>query len=156
MKSALFACLTSLGLLYSAVAHADIQPAELVAGNINMTGQFVVANIYVGGTYGQSYPGGRTATLEATVGGSRRVLWQGKLPTIRPGDGYYITVPYASPVKVTTTFRLSINGSDRDNSNNVRVVTFRAPIAMKDRIILGDTYVPKKIDPLKKIRIIPK
>lgn len=133
MKTTIAASLAALAtFFYSTPVRADIQPAELVAGSISLQGNFVVAEIYVGGTYGQTYPKGRTATLEVRTGsGAWSTLWSGVLPNIGTG-GYYITRPYGNPVKVTTTFRLRISGSDRNPGNDVRTETFRAPVSALD------------------------
>lgn len=143
MKSVLSALVVALTVLVSSsTSQADIQPAELVAGSINLTGSYVVAEIYVGGTYGQTYPGGRRATLEVKEGsGAYRTLWTGVLPNIGT-EHSYITRPYASPVKVATTFRLSISGSDRNPGNDVNTRTFRPSFSAFDAVI-RDTIVPK-------------
>lgn len=153
--------LLGLALILAAVpARADIQPAELVAGSISLTGSYVVANIYVGGTYGQTYPAGRTATLEYRAGsGPWQVLAAERLPAIGT-QGYYLTRPFASPVKVTTTFRLRISGSDRNPGNDVVTRTFYAyavildPAARSRIILRKDNDLEKKAK--LKVRIIPK
>lgn len=147
----------SLALFYGSPARADIQPPELVASSISLSGGYVVGYIYCGGTYGQTYKGGRTAKLEVQVpGGPWVTLWSGTLPDIGPG-GHYITRPYASPVKHTTTFRLTINGSDRNNANNVCVRTFR-PLTIADPRVRASVVQPSDFTKkaTSKARLVPK
>lgn len=155
MKTILLSAAAALGLLLASTpSQADIQPAELVAGSISFQGNYIVGNIYCGGTYGQTYPGGRTATLEAREGSAPwRVLYSNRLPDIGT-KGFYITVPYANPVRVTTTFRLTVHGSDRNNTNNVRTATFRAPIDPRVRARVTPKYNP--FEKASKIYRIPK
>lgn len=143
MKTILLSASAALGiLLASTPSQADIQPAELVAGSLSFQGNYIVGEIYCGGTYGQTYPGGRTATLEVREGSAPwRLLYSNRLPNIGT-KAFYVTVPYGNPVRVTTTFRLTVHGSDRNNANNVRTATFRASVT--------------SIDPRVRARVIPK
>ncbi|MFO0970024.1 MAG: hypothetical protein U0793_31110 [Gemmataceae bacterium] len=115
---------------------ASDRPAELIAAGIRLSDGLVVAEIRCGnGDIGQWFPGGRTATLEARDGDLSpwRVLWSGKLPDIGR-DGYYIARPFATPLKVRTTFRLSISPGDRTPANDVLTKTFGPVPVRSDRI----------------------
>lgn len=126
MKMILSASFATLALVFSVnTADADIQPSELVAGAIGLRNNHVETYIYCGGTYGQTYPGGRLARLEVKEGsGGWRTIWSATLPPIGKNQ-YSIRVPFKTPVKAVTTFRLSISGSDRNPGNDVSTATFR-------------------------------
>lgn len=134
MKATFAASLMTFTLGFALPARADIpgfemgesRPAELVAASIRLTDGFVVAQIYCGnGTWSQWFPGGRTAKLEVREGaaGPWRLLWAGKLPDINH-ESYYISRPFATPVRVRTTFRLSISPGDVNPSNDVLMKSF--------------------------------
>ncbi|MFO0970025.1 MAG: hypothetical protein U0793_31115 [Gemmataceae bacterium] len=152
MKALISTSLLALTFLFTMPkVHADIQPAELVAGGIRLSDGFVIAEIYCGGTYGQTYPGGRIATLEVREGRFTpfRVLWRGALPDIGK-DRFYITRPYGSPVKIPTTFRLTISPGDRNPANDVATRTFN-PI----RYTVDRPHASPKLRAEDKIKLFP-
>jgi hypothetical protein len=75
------------------------------------------------------------------------------LPDIGPG-GYYIARPYADPVRTATTFRVSLSGTDRNPSNDVKIRTFGTLVRAVETRIPRDLL--RKSDAIKKGRLIPK
>ena len=86
--------------------------------------KFAIGEIYVGGTYGQTIKGGRTAHLELYEPGKGWTpLTSVVLPDIGPGS-FFVTAPLGGPRKTATTIRLRITPASAFPQYDVSTHTF--------------------------------
>ncbi len=139
-------CLVGVGFFLGALstAWADPRPPELgvgaiqvthrnVEGSINRPGYvrsvaFVTVQIYCGGTYGGTYPAGRTVVVEMQEAGKNAVtVYQATLPAIRSSQSYSFTVRLPGPLTRATTMRVRLTPADANPANDVAARTFNPP-----------------------------